>query len=505
MGTDDFERAVLGAVLLDPTLWPLIAGLRSDDFALDAHRRIFGRMLGLVESSRPIDLVILVNELDRHGELQVVNGVGYVSGLTDGLPDRPLDALRHYVDEVRKRAGLRCIVRAADSIRERVANDPTATIADLRSQFFDAERDAARYEAGYGTRITRIEDIPDPFACPSDETGWVVHGLIPARGVTMIAGEAGAGKTWLALTLARAMTLGGDFLDRRTSLAQVLYLDRENPLSLIRDRLQLLFGGTSDLRLWGLWCPDEPPMIGDPRLLEFAKDGPLIIFDSMIRFHRADENSATEMAQVMARLRQLATVGASVVVLHHKAKSDTSSYRGSSDIVAGADAVFALTKRDDLLELRTFKNRFAAETTIKIRPDFKSGSFAVVGSPGPESAPDEIDSLAKIIRTSPGCTQNDIIKKCGIQRKRAIELLHSHDGKQWHRQQGANRYLRYFPIQVVPQGILAGSNWNHCANGSESSSPPDTTRREPLGITQVVPVPPPFRGGNREPLEYYGT
>ena len=186
-----------------------------------------------------------------------------------------------------------------------------------------------------------------------------MHGLIPARGITVIAGEAGAWKTWLAFALARAVTLGGDFLDRRTSVAQVLYLDRENPLSLIRDRLQVLLGGASDFRPWGLWCTDEPPMIGDPRLLEFAKDGLLIIFDSMIRFHGADENSATEMDQVMARLRQLTTVGASVVVLHHKAKSDTSSYRGSSDIVAGADAVFALAKRDDLLELRTFKNRFA--------------------------------------------------------------------------------------------------------------------------------------------------
>ena len=170
MAAVDFERAVLGAVLLNPTRWPQIAVLRSDDFVLDSHRKIFSRMLGLVESSRPIDIVTLVNELDRHGELQAVGDVGYVSALMDGLPDRPFESLKHYVDEVRKRAGLRCIVRAADSIRER-ANDPAATIADLRSQFFDAERDAARYGAEHGTRITKTEDIPDPFACPSDEVG----------------------------------------------------------------------------------------------------------------------------------------------------------------------------------------------------------------------------------------------------------------------------------------------------------------------------------------------
>src|SRR5947208_123373 len=84
-------------------------------------------------------------------------------------------------------------------------------IAVLRRHFSEAERDAAGYEAEQVNRITRAEDIPDPFACESDEIGWVVSGLIPARGITIIAGEAGAGKTWLALALARATTVGGNF------------------------------------------------------------------------------------------------------------------------------------------------------------------------------------------------------------------------------------------------------------------------------------------------------
>jgi replicative DNA helicase len=286
MGAIDFERGALGAVLVNSENWQLVAVLRLDDFLLDSHRRIFVRMRALAESSRPIEPITVVNELDCHGELQGVGDVGYVSSLVDGLPDRPLDSVKFYVDEVRRFAALRRIAHAADSIREQAANDPGATIAGLRIRLSEVERDAARHEAELGARITRIEDIPDPFACPSDDIGWIVQGLIPARGITIIAGEAGAGKTWLALDLARALTLGGNFLGRRTRLAQVLYLDKENPLSLVRDRLQTLFGGTSQLRPWGLWCPDEPPMIGDPRLLEFARKGPLLIIDSMIRFHR---------------------------------------------------------------------------------------------------------------------------------------------------------------------------------------------------------------------------
>jgi len=503
MGANDLERAVLGAVLLNPAHWPQIAVLRPDDFLLDAHRKIFGRMLDLAESSLPIDTVTLVNALDRRKELQAIGDVGYVSSLMDGVPDRPLDSVEHYVVEVLRYAGLRRICHVADSIRQQ-ADDTAATIADLRRQLIETAREAARYEAEPGLRITQMEDIPDPFSCSSEEIGWIVRGLIPAQGITIIAGEAGSGKTWLALTLARAMTFGDDFLGRRTQKNKVLYLDRENPLSLIRDRLQVLFGGASEFRPWGLWCSDEPPMIGDPRLLEFARKGPVLIIDSMIRFHSADENSATQMAPVMASLRELATVGASVVVLHHKPKSETSSYRGSSDIVAGADAAFALVKRDGLLELRTIKNRFAVETTVEVQPNFVTGAFAVVGSPKLECAT-EVDRLAHIIRSSPGLTQNDVVKRSGMNRGRAMELLRSHNGSVWHRTPGTNRSLCYQPIQAVPNDARRESIRNQSHGGSDRRFTTDSSWRKPLGITQVVPVLPPFRGGNLEQVAYHGA
>jgi hypothetical protein len=49
-------------------------------------------------------------------------------------------------------------------------------------------------------------------------------------------------------------------------------------------------------------------MLGDPRLLKFARLGCLIIFDSLIRF----QNSASEMRIVMGHLRSLAAAGATV-------------------------------------------------------------------------------------------------------------------------------------------------------------------------------------------------
>ena len=72
-----------------------------------------------------------------------------------------------------------------------------------------------------------------------------------------------------------------------------------------------------------------------------------MIVDSFIRFHAADENSATEMGRVMTDLRALANAGATVVLQHHKPKAEGTQYRGSSDIKAGVDVAFAVAIQPD--------------------------------------------------------------------------------------------------------------------------------------------------------------
>src|SRR5712691_5386511 len=92
------ERSILGAILLDNRTLNEAAGrLPRDELSLDSHRRIYSRMLKLAQSAQPIDLTMHIEELDRHKELQTVGDVGYVSGLLDGVPDRPsIIALHQY-------------------------------------------------------------------------------------------------------------------------------------------------------------------------------------------------------------------------------------------------------------------------------------------------------------------------------------------------------------------------------------------------------------------------
>src|SRR5436853_7167118 len=119
------ERSILGAILLDNLSYNQAAEhLRPEDFSLDSHRRIYARMIDLAESSRPIDIITLVEELGRHKELQAIGDMAYVSSLLDGVPDRP--SIEHYVKIVRDKALLRGLIHAANAAIARPADQSDA-------------------------------------------------------------------------------------------------------------------------------------------------------------------------------------------------------------------------------------------------------------------------------------------------------------------------------------------------------------------------------------------
>jgi len=123
------ERSILGAILLDNLAYSQAAEhLTPEDFSLDSHRRIYTRMVDLAEGSKPIDLITLTEELDRHKELEAIGDVAYVSGLLDGVPDRP--SIEHYVKIVRDKALLRGLIHAANAAIARASDqgDPADEI-----------------------------------------------------------------------------------------------------------------------------------------------------------------------------------------------------------------------------------------------------------------------------------------------------------------------------------------------------------------------------------------
>ncbi len=78
------EEAVLGAIMLDKDALTVVLDiLQSQSFYLDAHQLIYRAMLRLFERSQPIDLLTVMEELKKSGDLEAVGGPAYLAELTN--------------------------------------------------------------------------------------------------------------------------------------------------------------------------------------------------------------------------------------------------------------------------------------------------------------------------------------------------------------------------------------------------------------------------------------
>jgi replicative DNA helicase len=208
------ERSILGAVLLDNhSLNAAVEKLRSEDFFLPQHRQIFERMIQLSEKQQAIDVVTLMEDLDRRGELDSAGGVPYLSQLADGLPRAT--NVEHYARIVKEKAVLRNLAFSAAAIQEQAlagGDDADVILDRAESTIFQIAEDRVR--AGLigvkelvrdnferlerifseGRRIT---GLATGYAALDNETA----GLQPSE-LVILAARPSMGKTALALNIA---------------------------------------------------------------------------------------------------------------------------------------------------------------------------------------------------------------------------------------------------------------------------------------------------------------
>jgi replicative DNA helicase len=208
------ERAILAAILLDNSLYDQAAeNLTGDDFSLDAHRRIYSRMRDLQESGRPVDMITLVEELDRRKEVEAIGGVAYISSLIDGVPERP--SIEHYIRIVRNKAQLRGLINIAqNAIAEAIehADEADEVIGRAEQAIFQLT------ENRIGQGFLNIPDIiknsfgslEELYARGQEVTGLATHyaqldkltsGFQPSD-LIIIAARPSMGKTAFAMNIA---------------------------------------------------------------------------------------------------------------------------------------------------------------------------------------------------------------------------------------------------------------------------------------------------------------
>jgi replicative DNA helicase len=107
------EMTILGAMLVEPVaIIDATMLLKTDDFALDSHRKIYAAMLHLVEVGHGVDIVTVTDHLSKKKELDSVGGLPYLASLSEGLP-RKL-SIESYVRIVRDKSLMRQLLTVCD-------------------------------------------------------------------------------------------------------------------------------------------------------------------------------------------------------------------------------------------------------------------------------------------------------------------------------------------------------------------------------------------------------
>ncbi|TYP57435.1 primary replicative DNA helicase [Thermosediminibacter litoriperuensis] len=123
------EQSVLGSMLLSrEAIYVALERLKSEDFYIEAHRRIFEVIAELHENREPVDLITVTETLRNRKMLEQVGGVTYLTTLTEVVPT-PAN-ITQYCKIVEEKALLRRLIETASKILS-LAYEPKDDVEEL--------------------------------------------------------------------------------------------------------------------------------------------------------------------------------------------------------------------------------------------------------------------------------------------------------------------------------------------------------------------------------------
>ena len=207
------------------------------------------------------------------------------------------------------------------------------------------------------------------------------NGILLDGTILIIVGPAKSKKTFLTQNLALSIAMGNDFAGFKiTKPKKVLYYLAEGGYFPNRERLQKMAENITPDNTDNILIDYPPYMpINQPEIYkEIYKtikksDAEVVIFDPLIRFHDAEENSATGMSEVFGKIKQLIEkLGISVILVHHTGKVQSKGGRGSSVIIGEYDSCITIHKEQDNYIRLTYDMRHVetpSSNRIRFNPD----------------------------------------------------------------------------------------------------------------------------------------
>jgi len=196
-----------------------------------------------------------------------------------------------------------------------------------------------------------------PFTFPPS----LIKGLLPRNGIAFIGGQSGAGKTFVAIDLAVALSTGQSFFNRRVKeKVGVMFVAGEGAET-IQPRLTIArMARNVDGTLPIAWTAAIPDFTKPEEVKAFISElrwthtqfmekhgvrmGAIVVDTLAAVFALQDENDNSEASKV---IRALKVIGDALDVLlipvHHYGKGAETGLRGASAWRAGCDAVLSIT------------------------------------------------------------------------------------------------------------------------------------------------------------------
>ncbi len=214
--SEESERAVLGAVLLDNSLiTQAVEHLKAEDFYGPLHRRIFNAMMSLFEASKNIDPILIGEELKKDGTIESIGGISTITNLTYGLPH--FTDLSDYIKIVKDKSVMRSLIRTCNAITsEALEEEEDAEIVLDHAEHAIFALAEMKERQGFSPIQPIAENVflkikefaaHDTHALTGLATGYrdldlITSGLQPAD-LIIIAARPSMGKTALVLNIAQ--------------------------------------------------------------------------------------------------------------------------------------------------------------------------------------------------------------------------------------------------------------------------------------------------------------
>lgn len=424
----------------------------------DAVKKMFGLVkggyvqLGEIDPEKPLKSLVVAEGIETALAVRRITGLPAVAALSaSNMQNVQLPKAREIIIAAdNDKPGIEAANKLAEQIfnqgfkRVRIAtpehedsdwNDVLQSGANLEA-LRDAILEAPRSEDHGIYALTTEEMINLPV--PSKQ--YILHPWLPLKGLTMIHGQRGNGKTWLALSVAYAAATGKELLGWAVEKPwRVLYIDGEMGKNYLQERISQLGPVSNDL-LWLIpeqyhsrdkSMPDLASVEGQEEIdrIVIQQKIDLVIVDNLSALIRTgEENAAESWMPIQSWALRHKGAGRSVIFIAHEGAhggrprgtskredllDSTIGIKSQLDLAEGSESVFELK----FTKHRGFHGEDAAMRIIRLTTESGTAEWS---SDLVKSKADRVKEL-KV----KGYNQKQIGKELGMSQSAVSRLLNT--------------------------------------------------------------------------------